>query len=114
MNFPRILFYLILLMVTFSCRNEKEEDEPAYQAGTIIVEAETRISFQYLIQVDEQSYWPDNLPQVYQNPDNHERPILVRFELTGETQDVNVPDPSGLPIFGYTVQRVRILSIKDP
>jgi len=114
MKLSRIILCLLLLIAAFSCKRDAEEEEPQYKEGVIIVEAETRISFQYLIRVEGQSYWPDNLPQVYQDPNNQERPILVRFELTGETRDVNVPDPSGIPTFGYTVQRIRILSIKNP
>ncbi|HSJ66798.1 MAG TPA: hypothetical protein VK921_03960 [Anditalea sp.] len=113
MNLSRIILYIFLLLITFSCKKDKEE-EPQYKNGTIIVEPETRISNQYLIRVEGQSYWPENLPQEYQNPNYHNRPILVRFELTGETQDVNVPGPSDLPVFGYTVDVVRILSIREP
>jgi len=97
-----------------SCKRDKEEDDPQYLNGVIIVEPETRISNQYLIRVEEQSYWPENLPQQFRNPNMHNRPILVRFELTGDTRDINVPGPSDIPVFGYTVQAVRILSIREP
>jgi len=97
--------------MTVSC---KKEVHPEYLSGTIYIEAATRGSYQYLINVDNQSYWPENLPQEFKNPNIQNRPILVRFERTGETQDIYRPAPNDIPVFGYTVQVVRILSIQEP
>jgi hypothetical protein len=114
MSLSRTILCLFLLITALSCKRDKEEEEPQYKNGTILVVPETRISNQYLIRIDEQSYWPENLPQEYQNPDIPNRPILVRYELTGASRDINVPGPNDIPEFGYTVPVVRIISIKEP
>jgi len=106
-----MIYLFFLFLIAASC---KRNNGPDYLSGTILIEAATRGSYQYLIRIDGQSYFPENLPQEYQNPNIQHRPILVRFELTGETQEIYVPAPNDVPIYGYTVQVVRILSIKDP
>ncbi|KEO75270.1 hypothetical protein [Anditalea andensis] len=88
-------------------------DHSVYKSGIIYIEAATRGSYQYLILIDEQRYWPENLPQFYQDPNIQNRPIFVRYELTGDTYDVYVPAPNDIPVFGYTVQKIRLVSIKD-
>lgn len=74
------------------------------------MEPATRGSYQYLIKIDNDLYWPENLPEKFKVPDLK---IRVKFMNTGSFKDIYKPAPNDVPVKDYTVPIIRILEIGE-
>lgn len=110
MNQKYNLLLLFIILTATSCKNN---EAALSSVGTILVETATRGSYQYLIRIEEQTYFPENLPKRFQTTNNHEKQIYVQFELTGHHQEILIPAPNDIPVYGYTVPIIIIMSIDE-
>ena len=98
------------MLLSFSCA---DNTEPREMPASIFVEVATRGSYQYLIRVNDQLYYPDNLPEKYQDPQFHNLPIYVSFIVLEQTRDIYQPAPNDIPVLAYTVPVINLLSFRE-
>jgi hypothetical protein len=89
-----------------------DEERTPESAGKIVVEAATKGTQQYLIEINNQRYWPENLPQEYQQPINQDLEVLLRFTERDAQKEIYLPSPNDIPVFAYTVPVIHILEIR--
>lgn len=101
------LFLFVAVFFLYSCSTIDAVEE---KTGLIVMEVATRGSHQYLIKVDEEFFWPENLPEQFKIP---ELEVKVKYRKKEGSKIIYKPAPNDVPIQDYTVPIITILNIKE-
>jgi hypothetical protein len=104
--------FMIVSSLLFVSACGSDEDRTPETLGKIIVEAATKGTQQYLIEIKNKRYWPENLPEEYKQPTNQDLEVLLRFTQLDAQKDIYLPSPNDIPVFAYTVPVIQILEIR--
>ncbi len=105
------VFTISCFLIISACGSDK--DRTPETIGKIVVEAVTKGTHQYLIEIKDQLYWPENLPARFQDPNFNDVEVLLRFIKKDIQKDIYLPSPIDIPVFAYTVPVIQILEIKE-
>jgi len=101
------LFLFVVGFFLYSCSAIEAVKE---KTGVIVMEVATRGSYQYLIKVDDELLWPENLPEQFKIPDLQ---IKVKYSKKRGSKIIYKPAPNDVPIKDYTVPIITILEISE-
>jgi hypothetical protein len=104
LNLLLIGFYIFL-----SC---SPKEEPNWVSANLKIEIASRGVIQYLIEINDQLYYPENLPVIYKNPQSDSLEIRIKFKNKNYTKDIYQPSPNDIPFLAYTVPVIQIIKIE--
>lgn len=78
--------------------------------GQVIAKAATRGTLQYLLQVDDEFYYPENLPKEFRKDSLK---VTVHYKLLDKMDTVYKPAPNDLLEFDFLARVIRINKIKE-
>lgn len=106
------LFLLILICIFLgSC----VEDNGILKKGNaeVIINVATRGSYQFIIQYENNLYYPVNLPESYKTVQQEPIPVYVIFSLTGKEADLFKPAPNDASVFFKSIPEINITTINS-
>lgn len=84
---------------------EKEKEN----YGKIVMEVATRGSYQYLIQIGEESFYPENLPVDYRESDLR---VKIKYREKGYHKTIFMPAPNDVPVKKFSAPVIYLTEIE--
>jgi hypothetical protein len=100
---------IILTLVGTSCSSQ---ENPNWINANIKVEVATRGVHQYLLQFNDNLYYPENLPLSFQDPNLNGLAVRISYLPKKEEKDIFKPSPNDIPVKAYSVPVILILQIE--
>lgn len=106
--------YLFALLITFLCIGSCGHDgEPKREGNAeVVINTITRGGYQFIIQFNNELYYPENLPEEYKVITQESIPVYIQFEPLDYLEDLFRPAPNDVPVFWKAIPAIRLLSIK--
>jgi len=102
-------FLLIGLLILSSC---SPKEDPNWVMANLRIEIASRGFIQYLIEINEQLYYPENLPEIFENPQYDGLRIRIKFKNKYYNKDIFKPLPNDIPYLSYTVPVIQLIKIE--
>lgn len=104
-NTPSKLIPLLLTMLLFCCTPVEKEKE---NYGIILMEVVTRGSYQFLIKIGEEPFYPENLPEEFKEEGLR---VKIKYREKGYHQDIFMPAPNDVPVKKYSAPVIYLTDI---
>jgi hypothetical protein len=102
----KTFFFLLSALLMCSCTPVEKEKE---DHGKIVMEVATRGSYQYLIQIGEESYYPENLPEDFKESDLR---VKIKYREKGYHKDIFMPAPNDVPVKKFSAPVIYLTEIE--
>jgi hypothetical protein len=112
-SFYKIIGGLFILNIFFLFSSCSSNENPAWKDAKIKVEVASRGVFQYLLEIDNALYFPQNLPANFQVPTAHGLEVRIVYTTVNNTKDIFIPNANDIPIYSYSVPIVKIIKIES-
>ncbi|WP_114751783.1 hypothetical protein [Pleomorphovibrio marinus] len=100
----------IALLQIGSCGHD---DDPKREGNAeVVINTTTRGGYQFLIQFNNELYYPENLPEEFKVITQEPIPVYIQFEPLEYLEDLFRPAPNDVPVFWKAIPAIRLLSIK--
>lgn len=94
----------------YACAHDFEHEKEGN--GQVLISVASRGVYQFLIQFDDDLYYPENLPIAYKVVSQEPIPVRIRFRLMDYQQDIFQPAPNDVPDFLKKLPVIRLISIE--
>lgn len=102
--------FLFFLLLIFSCENNIDPNKEG--TAEVAISVASRGFYQFLIEFDDDLYFPENLPDEFRVVSQEPIPVNIKFQVLGYKEEIFQPAPNDAPVFLMSVPVITILSIE--
>lgn len=100
---------VISLLWLYSCGHDFEPEREG--DAEVVISVATRGGYQFLINFNDDLYYPENLPEEFKVVTQEPIPVRIKFQLQDYEEDIFQPAPNDVPVFLKKLPVIKLISI---